>query len=163
MDREGSWGCPWGASKWTKMDQNSHHSMTEQMCFEFVPSNYHDPFLGEMDTWKGIGVRTSHGGVVGSPMRCTKIDQNEPKLIQMVSIAKVFQICPESLIWPISGLNGHLKGNWSQNQSWRGGGVTHEVHQNWPNWTKIDPNGQYSMAEQCFKFVLSHKYDPFLE
>ena len=34
-----------------------------------------------MDTWKGIGVKTSHGGVVGSPMICTKMDQNRPSLM----------------------------------------------------------------------------------
>ena len=45
-----------------------------------------------------------------------------------------------------------------------GGGVTHEVHQNGPKWTKIDPNSHYSLAEQkCLEFVLSHLYDPFLD
>ena len=74
--------------------------------------------------------------------------------------AKVFQIYHECLIWSISGLNGQLKGNRSQKQSRRGGGVTHEVHQNGLKWTKIDPNGHFSMEEQKrFKFVLSHLYD----
>ena len=34
-----------------------------------------------MDFRKGIRVRTSHGGVVGSPMMCTKMDQNRPSLM----------------------------------------------------------------------------------
>ena len=35
----------------------------------------------------------------------------------------MFRICPECLIWSISWLNGHLKGDRSQNKSWRGLGV----------------------------------------
>ena len=41
-----------------------------------------------MDTWKGKGDRASHGGVVRSLTRSTKMDSNGPKLIQMVTIAR---------------------------------------------------------------------------
>ena len=88
-----------------------------------------------MDTWKGVGVRTSHGGVMGLLMRCTKMHQNAPKCTKMVSIAlqsKVFWISPKWLMWSISGVNGHLEGCRSQSKSWRGYGVAHEVHQNAP-------------------------------
>ena len=66
----------------TKMQQNAakwsplHHSA---MYYEFVLSDSHDPFLDQMDTLKRIGVRTSQGGVMGSRMRCTKMQQNAPK------------------------------------------------------------------------------------
>ena len=93
-----------------------------------------------MDTWKGIGVYTSHGGVMGSHMRCTKMHQNEPKWSPYHDRAKVFWICLEWLIWSSSGLNGHLKGDRSLHKSWRGHGVTHEMHQNAPKCTKTHQN-----------------------
>ena len=80
-------------------------------------------------------------GVVGLPIRCTKMDQNGPKWSPYHDSSKVFRICPEWLIWSFSGLNGHLKGDKSQYKSWRGHGVAHEVHQNGPKRTKIDQNG----------------------
>ena len=76
-------------------------------------------------------------GVMGLPMRCTKMDQNGPKWSPYHDRAKVFQICPEWLIWSHSGLNGHLKEDRSQEKSWRGHGVTHGVHQNGPNCTNV--------------------------
>ena len=36
--------------KWSKMDQNGHHIMTEQKCFELVLSVLYDLFLDLMDT-----------------------------------------------------------------------------------------------------------------
>ena len=79
---EGSWGWTCGAPKYTKMDQKAskwstlHH---RAMYFEFVLSDSYDPFLDQMDTLKRIQVRTSQGGVMGSRMRCTKMQQNAPK------------------------------------------------------------------------------------
>ena len=79
---EGSWGCTCGAPKYTKMDQKAskwsplHH---RAMYYEFVLSDSYDPFLDQMDTLKRIRVRTSQGGVMGSRMRCTKMQQNAPK------------------------------------------------------------------------------------
>ena len=91
------------------MDQNGHHIMTEQKCFEFVLSDLNDRF---------------------------------------------------------SGLNGHLKGDRSQYKPWRGHGFTHEVHQNAPKWTKMDQNGPKWSPQHdrtnCYEFVLSDKYDLFL-
>ena len=84
-----------------------------------------------MNTWKRIGVGASHGGVLGSNMRCTKAHQSAPESTKMVTIAresKVFRICPEWLLWYISGLNGHLKGDRSQNKSGRSHVVVHELH-----------------------------------
>ena len=74
--------------KWTKMDQNGHHFMTEQKCSKFVLSNIFDLFLDYMDTWKGIGVSATHGGVMGSHMRCTQMHQNAPKWTKMVRCSK---------------------------------------------------------------------------
>ena len=79
---EGSWGRTWGAPKCTKMDQKApkwsplHH---RAKYYEFVLSDSYDPFLDQMDTLKRIRVRTSQGGVMGSRMRCTKMQQNAPK------------------------------------------------------------------------------------
>ena len=104
-----------------------------------------------MGTWKGIGVRASHGGVMGLHMRCTKMHQNGPKYTEMVSIAwqsKVSRICPEWLIWSIYGLNGLLEEDRIQSKSLRGHGFTHEVHQNAPKWTKMHQKGHHSMTEQ---------------
>ena len=64
--------------------------MEEQKCFEFVLSHLYDTISGlnaKMDTWKGLGVRTSHGGVVGSPMMFAKTDQNRPSWTKTVTIA----------------------------------------------------------------------------
>ena len=105
-----------------------------------------------MDTWRGIGVRTSHGGVVGTPMRCTKMDQNWPKLIQMVTTARTSKSALNSFSvtsGSISGLNNHLKGDRSQKRPWRGGGVTHD--KNRPKQTIMNQNGHHSMAEQKFR------------
>ena len=97
------------ALKCTKMHQNGHHLMTEQNCFEFVLSDLYDLFLDWMDTWKGIGARTSHGGILGSHMRCTKMHQNEPKWSPYHDRAKVFWICPEWLKWSFFWLKWTLE------------------------------------------------------
>ena len=50
-----------------------------------------------------------------------------------------------------------MKGDKSQYKSWRGHGVTHEVHQIALKWTKMDKNGHHIMTEQkSFEFVLSY-------
>ena len=93
-----------------------------------------------MDTWKGKWVRASHIGVTGLHMRCTIMHQNAPNCIKIVSTAWqsfVFWICPEWLILPISGLNGHLKEDRRPSKSWRGHGDAHDVHQNAPKCTKM--------------------------
>ena len=139
FDEEGSWGHPWGALKWTKMDQNGHYSMTKKKIFWTGPQWLIWSISGLNEHLKGDRSQNQSWRVVGSPMRCTKMDQNglkwtEVDLIGHYSMTKkkFFRICPQWLIWSISGLNGHLKGDRSQKQSWRGGGVTHEVHQNRP-------------------------------
>ena len=73
--------------KWTKIGFDGHDSMTKQKCFEFILSDQYDSFLDKMDTWKGKWVRTCHEGVVRSPMRCTKMDQNGPKWTWLVTVA----------------------------------------------------------------------------
>ena len=136
-------------AKCTKMDQNIlkwslYHDTGK--CFKFVLSDSYD--LEQMETWKDGGVRASHGGVMGSHMRCTKMDQNRPKWSPYHDISKVFQICPEWLIWSFSGLNRRLKGDKSQYKPWRGHGVIHEVHQNAPKRIKMDQNGHNIMTKQ---------------
>ena len=118
----------------TKMNQNGHHIMTEQKCFEFVLSDLNDRFSGlnghlkgdrsQYKSWRGH--RVTH-----------KMHQNAPKWSPYHDRAKVFRICAEWLIWSFSGLNGHLKGDRSQYKPWRGHGFTHEVHQNAPQFWSI--------------------------
>ena len=55
-----------------------------------------------MDTWKWTGVRASHVRVLGSHLRCTKMNQNAPIYTLKVTITrqtKKFRICPQWLIW----------------------------------------------------------------
>ena len=70
------------APKLTKMHQSGIQSTTAKY-FNFVLSDYCDPFLDLMDTWKWIKVRASHGGAMeglwgrtwGAP-KCTKMHWN---------------------------------------------------------------------------------------
>ena len=104
-----------------------------------------------MGTWKGMVFWTSHGGVMGLHIRCRKMHQNAAKWTKMVTVlweSKVFQICPEWLMWSISGVNGHLKGDRSQSKSWRSHGVAHGVDQNASKCTKIHKNALKCMTEQ---------------
>ena len=76
-------------------------------------------------------------GVVGLPMRCTKMDQNGHHIM---TEQKCFEFVLSDLNDRFSGLNGHLKGDRSQYKSWRGHRVTHKMHQNAPKCIKTDQN-----------------------
>ena len=81
---------------------------------------------------------------MGSHMRCTKMHQNALKCTKMhqnghhiMTEQNCLKYVLSDLYDLFSGLNGHLKGDSSQNKSSRDLGVTHEVHQNAPKWTKM--------------------------
>ena len=57
-----------------------------------------------MDTWKGIGVSTSHGGVIGSHIRCTKMHQNVSKRTKIDQNCGAFWCTSCVNPWPLHGL-----------------------------------------------------------
>ena len=62
--------------KWSPMHDRAN-------CFEFALSDIYDLFLDYMIISKGIGVCSSHRGVMGSHMRCTNMHQNGSKWTKM--------------------------------------------------------------------------------
>ena len=99
-----SWQMYKNAPKCTKMDQNGNHIMTKQKCFEYVLRDLYDLLLDQMDTWKGIGVSTSHGGVIGSHIRCTKMHQNVSKRTKIDQNCGAFWCTSCVNPWPLHGL-----------------------------------------------------------
>ena len=84
----------------------------------------------QSESWRGLRVAQN-------------VQQNATKFTKMhkkVTVpwrSKVFWICPQWLMWVISGVNGHWKGDSSQSKSWRSHGVAREVHQNVAKCTKM--------------------------
>ena len=100
-------------------------------------------------SWRGHGIAYE---VQQNATKCTKMDQKRSPCHNRAWQSKVW-ICPECLIWSISGVYGHLKGDRSHSKSWRSPWVAHEItkmHQNSPQCTKMHKNGYCTMRERSY-------------